>query len=358
MRRLRAERGSVTIVVALSLTALLGIAALAIDVGALLVEQRAVQNGADAAAIAIAKRCAEHAVDSTSPACTTAPATTYLEENSTSDVTPSTALATSYDGKVGRVTVTGSVKSQPLFARVLGRDDPVDVSAAATARWGPLTAVDDVFPLVVCKGALPAVDEAIRLVVDPASGTAPDACDGSPDEQPFGWITPDDPVTCASKITLLPSTSLDVLPADQDPASADCQTEFEELHHDIKALGNCHTTLRRGPHCHNGDPDERTRVLAVYDPQAGGPTARPSYSLVAIEFVGARLAGDASLLTGSWTAPCTPPGDPSMIDDIQCIEGVVRNYIPPADGPIFDPVVAALLPTIDDTTVLDIRLVD
>lgn len=362
MRRVNGERGSVTIIVALMLTTMLGVAALAIDVGALLTEQRAVQNGADAAALAIAEQCAEHAVDPiANPApCVTAPASTYLNGNSTSSVTPTTNLVTSYGGKVGRITVIGEVDSQPMFARFLGVDGAIGVSAAATARWGPLTAVDDVFPLVVCKGALPPAGNSVRLIVDPASATPPAVCDGAPDEQSFGWITPDDPVLCTSKITLLPSIFLNVLAADQEPGSAGCQIEIEELHNDINAVGNCHATPNEPTtHCHGpGDPDDRTRVLAVYDAQAGSATARPSYSLVAFEFVGARLAGDASYFSGSWPAPCTPPADPAMIDDLQCIEGIVRNYIPPSDGPIFDPAVAALLPNIDDTTVLDIRLVD
>ncbi|MBW3605504.1 MAG: hypothetical protein KY460_11475 [Actinobacteria bacterium] len=362
MRRLSGDPGSVTIIVALSLTMLLGIAALAIDVGGLLAEQRAVQNGADAAAIAIAKQCAEHAVDPDAhPApCTDALASTYLDENSTSPVTPSVELATSYSGKVGRVTVTGQVASPSIFARFLGVEGPVTASAAATARWGPLTAVDEVFPLVVCKGALPPVGESVRLVVDHASGADPEKCDGAPDEQPFGWITPHDPSACTSKITLLPSIYLDVLPADQDPDNAECQSVFKELHHDIRALGNCHTTPSRPYlHCHgSGDPEARTRVLAVYDAQAGSPSSRPAHSLIAFEFVGARFAGEASYFNGSWPEPCTPPEDPAAIDDMQCIEGVVQNYIPPTDGPIFDPAIAALLPNIDDTTVLDVRLVD
>lgn len=56
--RIQQDSGAVAVVVAVCLTALLGFAALAIDVGAVFVERRELQNGADAAALAIAQDCA------------------------------------------------------------------------------------------------------------------------------------------------------------------------------------------------------------------------------------------------------------------------------------------------------------
>jgi hypothetical protein len=52
------DRGVVLVWVALMLTALLGMGALVIDIGALYVEKRQLQNGADAAALAVAQDCA------------------------------------------------------------------------------------------------------------------------------------------------------------------------------------------------------------------------------------------------------------------------------------------------------------
>ena len=52
------DRGMVLVWAAVSLVVLLGMGALVIDVGALYQEQREVQNGADAAALAVAKDCA------------------------------------------------------------------------------------------------------------------------------------------------------------------------------------------------------------------------------------------------------------------------------------------------------------
>jgi hypothetical protein len=55
----RHDRGAVLIWVGSGLVALVGMGALVIDVGALYAERRVLQNGADAAALAVAKDCAE-----------------------------------------------------------------------------------------------------------------------------------------------------------------------------------------------------------------------------------------------------------------------------------------------------------
>lgn len=57
-RRLREERGATSALVALMMMALLGVAAIAIDIGALQARKAQVQDAADAAALAIARQCA------------------------------------------------------------------------------------------------------------------------------------------------------------------------------------------------------------------------------------------------------------------------------------------------------------
>jgi Putative Flp pilus-assembly TadE/G-like len=61
----RDDRGAVLVWVGVSLVALLGMGAMVIDVGALYAERRDLQNGADAAALAVAKDCAEGDCDGT-----------------------------------------------------------------------------------------------------------------------------------------------------------------------------------------------------------------------------------------------------------------------------------------------------
>ena len=52
------DRGAVLVLVAVMMTALIGMAALVIDIGSLYVEKRQLQNGGDAAALAVAQDCA------------------------------------------------------------------------------------------------------------------------------------------------------------------------------------------------------------------------------------------------------------------------------------------------------------
>src|SRR5665811_2480716 len=59
MPRLRGESGATAVIVALLMIPLFGFAAISIDVGGLYFERRQLQNGADAAALAIAQDCAK-----------------------------------------------------------------------------------------------------------------------------------------------------------------------------------------------------------------------------------------------------------------------------------------------------------
>lgn len=343
MRRVTDDRGAVAIVVALTMTALLGMAALAIDVGLLLVEHRALQNGADAAALAVAHDCTRRVAYPSGPTpCTSAQALAtainYLDANSPNSPVPDRELVKSNGDRVGRITVTGEIQQPPIFARFVGVTNPLPVGAAAVARWGPVITMDTVFPLMVCKGALPAPDTLVTLQATPwPMLPAPFDCDGRPFFPPFGWATPDDPVACTTEIDLLPPTSIDVDPPDVEPGGAGCISQIDQLHDDIDF----------------GTAADRTRILAVFDQQAsfGGPW--PGYALIAFEFTGAKLGGRIShAAPGVWSGACDPA---DLI--LRCVEGYVRVYIPPEDSQIVDPTVVAL-PGINDSTVLDVRLVD
>lgn len=361
MRRVNDQDGNVVVITALLATTLFGLLALTVDVGALLVRDSSLQTGADAAALAVAKRCANAVVYGTTT-CDDSIVQGFFDENALegdSEVDVDVALHTSYEGKVGRVTVTGTASQRSYFSQVLNDRESHDATATATALWGPLTAVDEVFPLAVCKGALPPVGQSVSLRVDPAS-PALATCDGAVAEPSFGWITPDDPDWCTSKVSLLPRMYLDVGPASEEPTSTGCDLELSGLHGDIDSTAVCHTTPNEPEeHCHGqGEPEDRYRTLAVYDAASGLPSSRPAYALVSLEFTAARLGNDASTSASGWKQAACEPTDEASIPEVQCIEGIVRNYMPPTDGPIFDPAIAAALPDIDATTVLDVRLVD
>lgn len=337
------ERGTIAILLALLLLTMMGFAALAIDFGALLVEQRALQNGADAAAIAVAQDCAVRFVDpAAAPPCAngqaTATATTYFGLNSARAVTVDRDLNRALGGKAGDIAVLGEITLAPIFARAVGFAGPFVPSATATARWGPLTSYDAVFPLTVCDGALLAPDAGpVTLQVEPLPLLPPPLCGGAPTAPAFGWLVPDTLPACTAGIGLLPPSPLNIAAADSEPSLAGCATAIDQLHDDIDT----------------GTPAERTRVLAVHDASAGVPTARPAHALVAFEFTGAKFGGRTSHVSpGTWSAAC------DVADStVRCIEGFVRYHLPPLDGLVADATQAAL-PGLADTTVLDVRLVE
>lgn len=147
------ERGAVSVIVALMLVALLGFGAMAVDVGMLYSERTQLRNGADAAALAIAQKCAKSASD---PDCV-----------STSSLAPSLANNNANDGlsniksvaldKTAR-TVTVTVGSQEaghtpnqvslFFARVFGLNT-TEVNAPATGKWGSPVKGTTPFPITV-----------------------------------------------------------------------------------------------------------------------------------------------------------------------------------------------------------------
>jgi hypothetical protein len=345
---LSAERGNVSIIVALMATVLIGIAALAIDVGAMLVRQSQLQAGADAAAMAVARECAGFVVALNPANCNDtqalATATDYFTRNlpDAASTVGRPEVRTFHEGIAGRVTVSAGTQEPTMFGWALGAAN-LEVAANATARWGPLVAVDAVFPLAICKGALPEEDQPVELWSSTSGGEMLGACDGAPDALPLGWLDPTDTVACDTDITLLPPTYLAVAPSDAPPTGMGCSTTIQRLMDNID-----------DPFC---DRACRTRVVAVYDAATTAP--HRAYSLVAIQFNGARLGSRlAKRWWLDWDGICDPADGPyEQMDDLQCISGVVRRYVPPDDGPIVD-LDDLSIAGIDEATVLDVKLID
>lgn len=141
------DEGAVLVLVALLMTALIGMAALVIDLGALAVEKREVQNGTDAAALAVAQDCAAGSCGSPSGT-----AATYLglnaEEDANSELDEvcgvgpglsscSTGAPAGATGATGWVRVSAGAPVDyvfaPLMDHVAGRAE-----ASSAAAWGPL----------------------------------------------------------------------------------------------------------------------------------------------------------------------------------------------------------------------------
>jgi hypothetical protein len=139
---LRREDGAVAIMIALIMVALLGSAAFTIDIGALRNERAQLQNGADAAALAVAQDCAAGMCGNMQ---TTAQALANLNSvDGASDVRVNLPLLNSI-----RVTTstrdkkTGAATLPLSFAPILGIASQT-VAASATASWGsPAQGPDD-----------------------------------------------------------------------------------------------------------------------------------------------------------------------------------------------------------------------
>ncbi len=163
MHRLRGDDGATTVLVAILMVALLGVGTLVLDVGSLYAERRQLQNGADAAALAVAPDCAASVCDtSTAPGSRTGQYANLNANDGLSTVTevcgvggglsgcspsggtwdcrpvPAGPLAAQYvQVRTATRRSGGSNLMPPLLARVL---DPAyagtTVRACARASWG------------------------------------------------------------------------------------------------------------------------------------------------------------------------------------------------------------------------------
>jgi Flp pilus assembly protein TadG len=140
MRRLSDEQGATAVIVAILLVPLIGVGALILDGGMIYWEVRQLQNGADAAALAVAQDCAEGA-------CGASLATaSFFTNANANDGAADADVAIGLDGP-SSVTVTASTRTDAdadrltyRFATILENTFGVAYNAtferAATAAWG------------------------------------------------------------------------------------------------------------------------------------------------------------------------------------------------------------------------------
>jgi len=119
------ESGQVLVLFALLLTVIFGFAALAIDVGGMVVTKSQVQNAADAAALAGAQ-------DLTNTAKAKETAIDYAEKNGV--IISSDNVETPYDGDATKIKVECTRDYSYMFARVFPGFDKKTISASAVAQ--------------------------------------------------------------------------------------------------------------------------------------------------------------------------------------------------------------------------------
>lgn len=137
VHRANGERGAVAVITAVSLVALLGFAAISIDVGMLYQERAELQSGADASALAIAQDCAVGRLACDMP---TDSAQALADANATDDAAAVAAAtvdkaAQQVDVRLATGDETGVGSLSLAFARVLGHDSAT-VGASSGAQWG------------------------------------------------------------------------------------------------------------------------------------------------------------------------------------------------------------------------------
>ena len=226
------ERGAVSVVVALLLVALLGFGAVAVDVGMLYAERTQLRNGADAAALAIAQKCAKNAGDADCSA-TSAIAGSYANANANDslsnikstvlDKTNRTVMVTAAAQQAGKTPNTVSL----FFARALGMTS-AEVNAPSTVAWGSPIAGRTAFPLAysVCQ-VKDSIGGALQLLQDHGVNQNADCMygpSGAAVEGGFGWLI-QDTGQCGGTIDLTVNES------GSDPGN--------------NAPNNCSTTLQK-----------------------------------------------------------------------------------------------------------------
>ncbi|MBB1509471.1 pilus assembly protein TadG-related protein [Tessaracoccus sp. MC1756] len=145
MRRLnhrRDERGASAVIVAIMLVVLVGFGALAVDVGSLWWDKKQIQNGADAAALALAQTCAAGACEADEPAM----AQDYAAFNKNDDNVTVTAADITHTPN--SVSVKAATTREHWLAPVIGIGSS-DVSAQATATWSGAPSSMNTIPFAV-----------------------------------------------------------------------------------------------------------------------------------------------------------------------------------------------------------------
>ena len=217
------EKGAVAVMVAILAVVLLGVGAIAVDMGRIYSKRAELQNGADAAALAIADNCKRNAATTgcNTGGTPTSLALKYAQDNSlTSTADVQTPIIT-VNGSSGTVTVTATVKEPNgndslslLLANALGISS-AQVGATATAKWGVPASGQSILPLAIDSCELDLNSSSAtpvnQKIVTQGGGT-PDCNGANPSNQivpgGFAWLSPTGPGPCQVTATAGPESVL------------------------------------------------------------------------------------------------------------------------------------------------------
>lgn len=208
------ERGAVAVVVSLLMVVLLAAGALAVDGGMLYAKRAQLQTGADAAALAVAQKCAKSLTD---PQCTSTStlATSLAQSNMSANQAGIASLTVDTTGQTVKAVTqplqpgmqAGSVSL--FLAQTIGIKS-ASLGATATVAWGSPSKGIAPFPLAfsVCQ-VQGLVNGAFQLLESHGSGANP-SCNYGPSGQVvpggFGWLV-QDPGQCGATINIATAES-------------------------------------------------------------------------------------------------------------------------------------------------------
>lgn len=157
MRRIatdrQGERGAAAVIIAIMMVVLLSFAAISVDVAKLYSERAQLQNGADAAALMLAQKCAKKELDSDCSA-TSPLAAELADKNAVDGHSNVKSISLDVPGRNVKVTTgakeTGATTNSVsmFFAGILGFPS-AEVSAASSVSWGSPTKGKSPFPITV-----------------------------------------------------------------------------------------------------------------------------------------------------------------------------------------------------------------
>jgi Flp pilus assembly protein TadG len=223
------ERGAVAVLVALLLVVLLGFAAIAVDIGMLYAQKAQMQNGADAAALAIAQDCDKRGTALCVPAAH-GTAQQLAAANANSGMADAPAPSFPSPGTVVVTTAARDANGSGVtlwFANILGISR-ADVEATSKAKWGSPSGLTTALPVTFseCQFDLSGTVQLLNL-----HGTTT-CVSNSPSGQVipggFGWLTPDNSTVCGSTVNIA-NPAVSSKNGDSMPNQQQCKPEFTSM---------------------------------------------------------------------------------------------------------------------------------
>jgi Flp pilus assembly protein TadG len=297
--KLRDEGGGTAVMVAILLVPLIGCLAIAIDVGALYAERAQLQNGADAAALAVANDCA---IDDRCDGGA-ALAQTFANGNANDAAANIASLLYPTANSVRVITSTreagtGNPTMQHPFAAILGNDTST-VHAEATAEWGSPESSTTVLPTAISLCDFrPLLDGTLQLIRydERRPGETCAGPEGSPIPGGFAWIERIED-ECAGIVDL-----------DTESLPSDPGIDFPNV---------CLTTL--------SGLEGRTIVVPIFDGATithGGDKAYHYFGFAAFEITGWKFGGGPHVTN-------LDPAAPRCTGDCRGIQGRFVEWVSP-----------------------------